>query len=172
MRGVVGVFTTPNYSASMRHWKSRLKETFVTVMGKIAVRPVFRGFFRSGPNVTSMVTTMKMMAVAACMTMPAIDASRMIAKQLYAEPSISTVPVGQCPPESHRAPGAPWPARLPGRLQVQQRSSASTSCCRGAVLAKALEVLAKHSACTMPVQCPYSARNSARCEMTLCPYIH
>ena len=70
MRGVVGVFTTPNYSASMRHWKSRLKETFVTVMGEISVRPIFHGFIRSGPDVTSLVRTMKVMVMMALVMMP------------------------------------------------------------------------------------------------------
>ena len=59
--------------------------------GELAVRPVLHGFIRSGPDVTSMVMTMQMTVVAARMTMLAVDASCIIAGQLHAEPSISTV---------------------------------------------------------------------------------
>ena len=67
MRGVVGVLSTPNYSAPMCSWKGKLKETFVTVMGKIAGRPVFDGFIRPGPEVASMVMTLKMMVLVTVM---------------------------------------------------------------------------------------------------------
>ena len=69
VRGVVGVLSTPNYSAPMRHWKSKLKETFVTVMGEIAGRPVFHEFIRPGPEVASMVTTLQMMILVTVMMM-------------------------------------------------------------------------------------------------------
>ena len=47
-----------------------MKETFVTVMGDIAARPVFHGFIRSGPDVTSTVMTMKIMIMTALTMMP------------------------------------------------------------------------------------------------------
>ena len=50
MRGVVLVFllrTTPQECVIR---KGKLKETFVTVMGEISVRPIFHGFIRSGPD--------------------------------------------------------------------------------------------------------------------------
>ena len=50
--------------------KSKLKETFVTVMGEISVRPVVHGLILSGPDVTSMVMTMKVMVMMALMMMP------------------------------------------------------------------------------------------------------
>ena len=59
--------------------------------GKIVARPVFHGVIRSRPDVTSMVMRMQMAVVAARMTMLAVDASCIIAGQLHAEPSISTV---------------------------------------------------------------------------------
>ena len=46
--------------------KCKLIKTFVTVMGEISVSPVFHGFIRSGPDVTSMVMTMKMMVMMDC----------------------------------------------------------------------------------------------------------
>ena len=70
MRGVILAFllrTTPQECVIR---KGKLKETFVTVMGKISVRPVCHGFIRSGPDVTSMVETMKVMVMMALVMMP------------------------------------------------------------------------------------------------------
>ena len=50
--------------------KGQLKETFVATMGKISARPVYHGFIRSVPVVTSTVMTMKMMAMMVLMMMP------------------------------------------------------------------------------------------------------
>ena len=72
MRGVVLVFllrTTPQECVIR---KGKLKETFVTVMGKIAGRPVFDGFIRPGPEVASMVMTLKMMVPVTVMMMLAM----------------------------------------------------------------------------------------------------
>ena len=48
---------------------SKLKETFVTLMRKIAERPVFDRFIRPGPEVASMVMTLKMMVLVTVMMM-------------------------------------------------------------------------------------------------------
>ena len=50
--------------------KGKLKETFVTAMGKISAGPIFHGFIRSGPDATSMVMAMKMMVMMALAMMP------------------------------------------------------------------------------------------------------
>ena len=53
----------------MRYWEGKLKETFVTVMGNIAGRPVFHGFIRPVPEVASMVTTLQMVILVTVMMM-------------------------------------------------------------------------------------------------------
>ena len=45
--------------------KGKLKETFVTAMGKTSVRPAFDSFIRSGPDAASIVMTMAMMVLTA-----------------------------------------------------------------------------------------------------------
>ena len=65
--------------------KCRLIKTFVTVMGKISVRPVFNGFVRSVPEVTSTVMAMKMMAMTALTMMP-VRAMLMMAMTLRPRP--------------------------------------------------------------------------------------
>ena len=65
--------------------KGKLKQTFVTAMGEISARPVFHGFVRSVPEVTSTVLTMKMVAMMALMTMP-VRAMLMMAMTLRPRP--------------------------------------------------------------------------------------
>ena len=69
MHGVFGILSTPNYSAPMRSWQGKLKETLVTVMGEIAGRPFFHGFIRPGLEGASMVTTLQMMILVTVMMM-------------------------------------------------------------------------------------------------------
>ena len=77
-----------------------MKETFVTVMGKIAVRTVFHGFIPSGPEVTPMVMAMKMMSMTAPLIMPVV---MMLAMAMIMQPRplglLVEVPVG---PQSAR----------------------------------------------------------------------
>ena len=65
--------------------KCNLIKTFVTVMEKISARPVFNGFVRSVPVVTSTVMAMKMTAMMALTMMP-VRAMLMMAMTLRPRP--------------------------------------------------------------------------------------
>ena len=71
--------------------KGKLKETFVTAMGKISVRAAFHGFIRSGPDATSMVTAMKMMVMLALAMMPIMV---MLVMAMIMRPPLADLPVG------------------------------------------------------------------------------
>ena len=51
-------------------------------MGEISVRPIFHGFIRSGPDVTSLVRTMKVMVMMALVMMPVRVKAQTVAKNI------------------------------------------------------------------------------------------